>query len=384
MTKKLRVAVIYGGRSGEHEVSLQSAASVMEAMDREKYEVVPVKISKDGQWLLQGPSGAGNLSAGEIPGALLADPTRQGLVALDQQGVVTAPGNTGPGQVATPVNTGPLPGSLARVDVVFPVLHGPYGEDGAIQGLLELANLPYVGGGVAASAVGMDKGLMKAAFAYKGLPQAKFLTVLRNEWETDPKKIKQTVAVELGYPCFIKPANLGSSVGISKARTPEELVPAMYLAGKFDRKIIIEEFVNAREIEVAVLGNDDPRASVPGEIRPCNEFYDYKAKYIDGTSELMIPADIPPETAAEARRLAVEAFKAIDCAGLARVDFFLTKETGKLLLNEINTIPGFTKFSMYPKLWEATGIPYARLIDELIDLALERHRDKNRNVTSYK
>jgi D-alanine-D-alanine ligase len=382
MTKKLRVAVIYGGRSGEHAVSLQSAASVIEAMDREKYEVVPVKISKDGQWLLQRQTGAGNLGTVETPGTLLADPTRPGLLALDAQGIVTAPDTTASGQIATPASAGPLPADLAQVDVVFPVLHGPYGEDGAIQGLLELANVPYVGGGVAASAVGMDKGLMKAAFAYKGLPQAKFLTVLRKEWETVPEKIKQTVAVELGYPCFIKPANLGSSVGISKARTPEELVPAMDLAARFDRKIIIEEFVNAREIEVAVLGNDDPRASVPGEIRPCNEFYDYKAKYIDGTSDLMIPADIPPEAAAEARRLAVEAFKAIDCAGLARVDFFLTKDTGKLLLNEINTIPGFTKFSMYPKLWEATGIPYAGMIDELIALALERHRDKNRNATS--
>lgn len=372
MTKKLRVAVIYGGRSGEHEVSLQSAASVLEAINREKYDVVPVKINKTGRWLLQGHAADGALDGDEIPVALLADPTRQNPLTQ-------AP----PSGTETPAGAGPLSADLSRIDVVFPVLHGTYGEDGTIQGLLELANLPYVGGGVAASAVSMDKALMKAAFAHRGLPQGKFLAVLRKAWAAEPDKVSQTVAAELGFPCFVKPANLGSSVGISKARSPEELSRAMDLAARFDRKIIVEEFINAREIEVAVLGNDDPQASVPGEIIPGNEFYDYKAKYIDGTSGLLIPADIPPETAGQARRLAVEAFKAVDCAGLARVDFFLTKDTGRLLLNEINTIPGFTKFSMYPKLWEATGIPYDKLIDELITLALERHQDKNRNLTSF-
>lgn len=361
MTGKLRVAVIFGGRSGEHEVSLQSAASVLKAINREKFEVVPVKISKEGRWLLQGQTllhaqtDGGTHELKETPVNLLADPTLK--------------------------NTNTT--LLNEIDIVFPVLHGTYGEDGTIQGLLELANLPYVGGGVAASAVAMDKTLMKAAFAFNHLPQVKFIAVLRKDWQADPDKITQTVSGELGYPCFVKPANLGSSVGISKARNPAELVPAMNLAAKFDRKIIIEEFVDAQEIEVAVLGNDDPQASVPGEIRPCNEFYDYKAKYVDGTSDLIIPANIPPETAQQAQRLAVAAFKAIDCAGLARVDFFLTKDTGRILLNEINTIPGFTKFSMYPKLWEASGIPYDKLVDELINLAIERHADKNRNATSF-
>lgn len=372
MINKLRVAVIYGGRSGEHEVSLQSAASVMEAMDREKYEVIPVKINKAGCWLLQGQDTGEIINGGETHITLPPDPTGKGLVAL----------NKGLQAVAS-VNNPPVPLDLTQIDVVFPVLHGTFGEDGTIQGLLELANIPYVGGGVAASSVGMDKGLMKAIFAHKALPQAKFLAVLRKDWETSPDKVQRDVVENLGFPCFVKPANLGSSVGISKAHTPEEFGSAMNLAAKFDRKIIIEELINAREIEVAVLGNDVPKASVPGEIRPCNEFYDYKAKYVDGTSELVIPADISAETTDLVRRLAVEAFKAIDCAGLARVDFFLTKDTGELLINEINTIPGFTKFSMYPKLWEATGIPYARLIDELIALALERHSDKNRNATTY-
>ncbi|MHB8171352.1 MAG: D-alanine--D-alanine ligase family protein [Thermincolia bacterium] len=331
MTDKLRVAVIYGGRSGEHEVSLQSAASVMEAMDRKKYEVIPVKITKKGQWLFQGSY------TGE---------------------------------------TLPTTSQLKLFDVAFPVLHGTNGEDGTIQGLLELANIPYVGGGVTASAVGMDKSMMKSVFAFHGLPQAKFLTVLRSHWENNPAEVRQWVSAQLGYPCFVKPANLGSSVGISKANAPEELGAALDLAARFDRKIIIEEFIAAREIEVAVLGNDSPTASVPGEIRSLKDFYDYEAKYTDGNAELYIPADIPQDAIEQARRLAVAAFKAIDCAGMARVDFFLTKESDELLVNEINTIPGFTKFSMYPKLWEATGLNYSKLIDELIQLAIERHRDK--------
>ncbi len=329
MANKIGVAVIHGGRSGEHEVSLQSAASVMEAMDRNKYEVIPIKITKEGEWLLPEPS---------------------------------------------------IPFTFQGIDVVFPVLHGTNGEDGTIQGLLELANIPYVGGGVAASAVGMDKSLMKAVFAYHGLPQANFLTVLRQQWEKNPDTVKGEVAAQMGFPCFVKPANLGSSVGISKVSEPAELGAALDLAASFDRKIIIEEFIAAREIEVAVLGNDSAKASIPGEIKSKKDFYDYEAKYTDGNAQLFIPADIPPDTSEEARRLAVAAYKAIDCAGMARVDFFLTKETGKLLVNEINTIPGFTKFSMYPKLWEATGLSYPKLIDELIELALERHKDKSKSV----
>lgn len=361
---KTRVAVIFGGRSGEHEVSLLSAASVIEAINKDKYEVIPIGITKQGQWLTSNDAlqVLQNGTGEAIPTGLLGDPTKNKLVTFDAK-------------------TNEI-SDLGNIDVIFPVLHGTFGEDGTIQGLFELANIPYVGAGVLASSAGMDKAIMKALFAQKGLPQCKFLAFLRKEWETDPANISHQIASELGFPCFVKPANLGSSVGISKATNLEELKSAMNNAAKYDRKIIIEEFIDGREIEVAVLGNDEPVASVPGEIVFSNDYYDYNAKYADGKSQMRIPADIPYDIANKVRQYAVEAFKAIDSSGLSRADFFITKSTGQIYINEINTLPGFTKFSMYPKMWEATGIPYDKLIDKLIELAMERHADKNRNLTS--
>ncbi|HHY60269.1 MAG TPA: D-alanine--D-alanine ligase [Clostridia bacterium] len=367
MSGKLRVVVLFGGRSGEHEVSLQSAASVIKALDKEKYEVLPVGITKEGSWLV----GAGpeevrehGFGADLLPVTLSCDPQDPRFVPL------RAPG--------------PYAGELGKpIDVVFPVLHGTYGEDGSVQGLLELAGLPYVGGGVASSAAGMDKVLMKKLFAYHGLPQARFVSVLRRDWEQRPQRVLALVEEEIGYPCFVKPANLGSSVGISKAKDREGLVQALQEAAQYDRKLVVEEFIDGREIEVSVLGNDDPQVSVPGEIIPCNEFYDYEAKYLAADSKLIIPADLPEPVVAEIRRLAVEAFQAIDCAGMARVDFFVGRKDQRVFINEINTIPGFTRISMYPKLWEAAGLPYPRLLDRLIELALERHRDRSRNRYAY-
>ncbi len=365
---KLRVAVIFGGRSGEHEVSLASATSVMDNLDRSKYEVIPVGITKDGRWLLDGEPmkelKAGYAKAGEEPA----------LVSLSPQSSQLAP--------ADPAGQAHAPSKLA-VDVAFPVLHGTYGEDGTIQGLLEMAGVPYVGAGVLASSAGMDKAIMKALFLQEGLPMAKHLVLMRREWEADPEGVMDRIEESLGYPCFTKPANLGSSVGISKATDRPELEKALAEAARYDRKLVVEQGLDVREIECSVLGNDDPVASVPGEIVPCNEFYDYKAKYVGEGSTLLIPAPVPPETTEEIRRLAVAAFKAVDCSGMARVDLFIEKGSGKVYLNEINTIPGFTKISMYPKLWEASGLPYARLIDRLIELALERHQEKMRNQTTY-
>lgn len=369
---KLRVGVIFGGRSGEHEISLISARSVMEAMDPDRYEIVPIGITPDGLWvmgesavaLLNG-SFPGATAAGVRPAALLADPSRQALLEL-------APAEQGE-QVLTSL---PL-------DVVFPVLHGPYGEDGTIQGLLELANLPYVGAGVLASAVAMDKAVAKAVFRAYGLPVVPYWVIKRQGWEEDPAGTVAEIERAIGYDCFVKPACLGSSVGITKAHHRAELEKALRVAAAYDRKIIVEKAVPAREIEVSVLGNDAPMASVPGEIVPCREFYDYRAKYIEGRSELLIPAPLSDALAERIRELAVRAYTAIDCAGMARVDFLLDRETLEPYVNEVNTIPGFTSISMYPKLWEASGIPYAELIDRLIDLALERHVDKNRSRTRY-
>lgn len=369
MANKIRVGVIFGGRSGEHDVSLMSARSILNAMDKEKYEVIPIGITREGRWLLTGdPMKAlesGVTAGGGVPVALVGDPTRRDLVQVD------------PSPADAP------PRGIPQIDVVFPVLHGTYGEDGTIQGLLELANIPYVGAGVLGSAVGMDKAVAKALFERRGLPVAAYQLVMRREWESDSLPIIEQLEQRFGYPCFVKPANLGSSVGVTKAHNRDELVRALNLAARYDRKILVEEAINAREIECSVLGNDDPIASVPGEIVPSREFYDYEAKYIDDGSDLIIPANLPPEVATEIRHLAVEAFKALDCAGMARVDFFLDRDTGRVYVNEINTIPGFTKISMYPKLWEASGIPYPELIDRLIRLAIERHRDKNRSTTYF-
>jgi D-alanine-D-alanine ligase len=368
LENKLRVGVIFGGRSGEHEVSLRSAESIINALDRDKYEVVPIAITQAGKWLAS--SEATNLLPSSVIEtadqrvAIFGDPTERGLARF-----------TGAGKAD----------ERDKLDVVFPVLHGTYGEDGTIQGLLEMADVPYVGCGVLGSAAGMDKVVMKRLFREAGLPIVEFVHFLRTQWEADPLLIELRVAEEIGFPCFVKPANLGSSVGISKATDAKTLNEAIALAAKFDRKIVVERGVDAREIEVSVLGNDQPRASLPGEIIPQSaDFYDYKAKYVDANgARLMIPADLSEEQTAEIQRLAVLAFQAIDGAGLGRVDFFLERETGKLLLNEINTMPGFTSISMYPKLWEASGIGYGELIDRLIELAFERHHEKSRNLTSY-
>lgn len=369
--RKVRVAVIFGGRSGEHEVSLASAASVMQAMDKEKYEIFPVGITRSGRWL----------AAGDAMQALQSGAAERALLGPGEE-PQTDRALEVPGQRAALV-PGMEETRFPEVDVVFPVLHGPYGEDGTLQGLLELAGIPYVGAGVLGSALGMDKVAMKDVFRARGLPVADYVHLLAREWRSSPAEWIARIEAELGYPCFVKPANLGSSVGITKAHDRGELERGLEEAAQYDRKLLVERGINAREIEVSVLGNDEPEASVPGEIIPSNEFYDYAAKYLDGQSQLLIPAPISAEQTRRARELAIEAFKAVDCAGMARVDFLLCRDTGELYLNEVNTIPGFTSISMYPKLWEASGLPYPQLIDRLIELALERHEERRRLRTEY-
>ena len=374
MTYKTRVGVVFGGRSGEHEVSLASARSVMAAIDTSKYEVVPLGITHSGQWLTSGDPMA--FLTAQSSTVATADPAAQTSGA--EFSVDSSPG---PGRELVPGATGKR---FPLLEVVFPVLHGPYGEDGTIQGLLELAGVPYVGCGVLASALAMDKIASKKVFEAHGLPVTPYWPLARVAWETDPEAAIAEVERALRYPVFVKPANLGSSIGISRARDRSELRGALAEAARYDRRLLVEEAVpTAREIECSVLGNEEPIASVPGEVIPCNEFYDYAAKYLDGESQLVIPAPLPAETTALVRKIAVQAFRAIDGAGLARVDFLLNGSTGELYLNEINTMPGFTKISMYPKLFEATGISYRELVDQLIELALERHADKNRSATSY-
>jgi D-alanine-D-alanine ligase len=368
MSRKIVVGILFGGRSGEHEISLMSARGVMDAIDTDKYEVVPIGITKEGRWLASGdPHRA--LSSGvetaSSPAALLAEPTEHGLMRLEEKV---------PGILAT---------RLRQIDVIFPILHGPFGEDGTVQGLLELANMPYVGAGVVASAVGMDKVLFKDIMRAHGLPVVDGLAVKRKEFRQSPEDTLDHIEREIGYDCFVKPANLGSSVGVSKAHNRADLRAALESASLYDRKLLIERAVDAREIEVSVLGNDNPVASLPGEIVPCNEFYDYAAKYLDGESALLIPAPVPDLLRERIQVLALDAYKAIDCAGMARVDIFLDKHTDELYINELNTLPGFTPISMYPKLWEASGLSYAELIEQLIELALERHNDKQESATSY-
>src|SRR5215211_5723714 len=344
--------VVFGGRSGEHEVSLASARAIMEAL-KGRHEVVPVGITRSGRWI----------SAG--------DPMRE-LESRSKE--ITGAYDSGDPEDAGPPASGRLPVTLGSVDVVFPVLHGPYGEDGTIQGMLELAGIPYVGSGVLASAVGMDKLTMKKIFAHHGLPQVEWLGLTRKEWEEDGGTWVRRIETSLGYPCFVKPANLGSSVGINKARDAGELRGALDEAAALDRRLIVEAGVDAREIEVSALGNEVAEVSVPGEIIvKKNEFYDYEAKYVEGGMELVVPADITDEATAEIRRIARTAYEALDAAGMARVDFFLERDTGRLLLNEINTIPGFTPTSVFSRLWAASGLPYEALLDRLIRLALERH-----------
>ncbi|HEX9122366.1 MAG TPA: D-alanine--D-alanine ligase family protein [Actinomycetota bacterium] len=364
-----RIAILFGGRSAEHEISCISARSVMDALDPERYEVVPIGVTKDGRWQLA-PGGPPALPAGSAGGALPAVVPASGAeVALDQDPEARA-------LVAED-------GSRTEIDVVFPVMHGPYGEDGSIQGFLEMAGIPYVGAGVLASAVGMDKAVQKVLFANAGIPVVEHEVVHEREWEEDPEAV-EAKAAHLGYPMFVKPSTLGSSVGITKVHRHGDLAGAMEEALRYGRKVVLERSVEgAREIEVAVLGNDDPVASVAGEIVPkgAHEFYDYDAKYTDEHgAELLIPADLPAGVLGEVQRLAVAAFLAVDGAGMARVDFFLRSD-GSLLLNEINTIPGFTQISMYPKLWEASGMPYAELVDRLVELALERFESERKRGT---
>ena len=377
--KKLRVGIIYGGRSGEHEVSIASAAAVVQNLDKQRYEAIPIRIEKDGRWIIADRLPASSSAAEVIEQSRAQTAQRLGRGGREAH-LVAHPGDE---QIMT-IERGNSPAITGlALDVVFPVLHGPYGEDGTVQGLLELANIPYVGAGVLSSAVGMDKAVAKLVFAAKGLPQSPYLVVLRSEWMAAPAKIKKDVSSKLGYPVFVKPANLGSSVGISKAKSEADLPGAIETAAEFDRKIVIEAAVpNAREIEIAVLGNDKPEVSVPGEVIPSREFYDYEAKYLDDTSQTIIPADLPAKVTAEVKRLAVEAFSALDCAGMARVDFLMDRATGKLYVNEINTIPGFTTISMYSKMWAASGVPYPELLDRLITLARERHAEKQQIRTS--
>jgi len=395
---KLRVGILFGGRSGEHEVSLLSAASVVNAIDKTKYEVVPIGITKDGRWLtaehaerlLKGKGEGGEdvratqtqLRAGD-PGA-----TPGAAVLATGESVVVPPEparrDAGLAPFQTDANLRRASDRAINVDVIFPVLHGTFGEDGTIQGLLELADIAYVGAGVLGSSAGMDKDIMKSLFRAAGLPIVKHVTVLRSQFEGGLKKTQRQVESNLKYPVFVKPANLGSSVGISKAHDRKELGPAIAEAAKFDRKIVIEEGVGgkrnkAREIECAVLGNDDPKASIAGEIVPCKEFYDYDAKYLAEGSDLVIPAKITKAEMKTAQRLAIAAFQAVDCTGLARVDFLMDPKSRRIYVNEINTMPGFTAISMYPKLWAASGVPYPELIDRLIRLGIERHEDKKRN-----
>jgi D-alanine-D-alanine ligase len=392
--KKLRVGILFGGRSGEHEISLLSAASVFKAIDPNKYEVVPIGITKDGRWLTASDAERllhGKAGEGARPTLRAGDPDTTASAAVLQNGEAVVfppePHNSSmtPFQTEAPVRR--ASDRAINVDVIFPVLHGTFGEDGTIQGLLELADLPYVGAGVLGSAAGMDKDIMKSLFRAAGLAIVKHVTVLRSEWESAPKKVQKLVESNLKYPVFVKPANLGSSVGISKARDRKELGPAIDEAAKFDRKIVIEEGVGgkknkAREIECSVLGNDNAQASVPGEIVPSAEFYDYSAKYLDEGSQLIIPAKLTKAEIKKVQELAIAGFRAVDCSGLARVDFLMDPKSRKIYLNEINTMPGFTSISMYPKLWAASGVEYSELISRLIQLGLDRHAEKKRNQYS--
>jgi len=355
-SRKLRVGVLFGGRSGEHEVSLASASSIIRGLDPQKYEAVPIGITKEGHWLI------GEGAQKMLPEVLRtgqrvimsADPTESALMPID---------GSARGQ---------------KLDVIFPVIHGTFGEDGTMQGLLELAGLPFVGAGVLGSAIGMDKDIAKKLMQVAGIPVVPWIAVQRADWERQPKEIRRAIEKKFKYPVFVKPATLGSSVGMTKVHSRAELGPALDLAAEFAMKIMVERAVSAREIEVSVLGNHDPRASIPGEIVPHREFYDYAAKYLEEGTQLLIPAKLKKSEVKKVQTMAITAFRALELSGMARVDFFIEKRGGKIFLNEVNTIPGFTSISMYPKLWEANGIPFRELVSKLIDLALEQHREKAR------
>ncbi len=367
--KRVRVAVMFGGRNSEHEVSLRSARAVMEALDQERYDIVPIGIDKEGRWVVGGD-----------PLKVLEERSDRRLLGRDPESSVF--GNqetprTSRGRLpdmALPIGGAAVAGTHP-IEVVIPVLHGAYGEDGTLQGFLEIADVAYVGCGVLAASVGMDKGVMKATFAAAGLPQLPYVLVLRRDVDADPDSVVAALEAELDYPMFTKPANAGSSVGISKCNERQELLQGLLEACRHDRRLVVEQGIPVRELEVAVLGNDEPEASVVGEIIPGGEWYDYQDKYLGGTTQYAIPATLDPELAERVRDLAIRAFKAIDGAGMARVDFLLHKETGELYLNEVNTFPGFNAISMYPKLWEASGLPYGKLLDRLVELARERHAD---------
>jgi len=373
--KKLRVGVIFGGRSGEHEVSIRSARAIVESIDRRKFEVVPIAITEEGKWLAPAqsaqllPAAVHELVSADGPArgdvALIGDPSHKGLISLDVDSETLV---------------------AEKLDVVFPALHGTYGEDGTLQGLLEMADVPYVGCGVLASSCGMDKVAMKALFVQAGLPICKHLWFLRSQWRSNPAKVLRKVVADLGLPCFVKPANLGSSVGVSRATDRKSLSEAIDLAAQYDRKIIVEEEVVAREIECAVLGNDEPQASLPGEYVVLDEaarFLDYTEKYTStGRVSFVVPAPVSKTVTTQIQRMAIRAFQSIDGAGLARVDFFLPRNGGELVINELNTMPGLTEVSGYPKMWAASGLPFTRLLETLIDLAFERHREKSLTKTS--
>jgi D-alanine-D-alanine ligase len=366
---KLKVGVLFGGRSGEHEISLLSARAILSAMNPDKYEVIQVGITHDGLWLI-GENVLEKFSEGNslndlTPATMLADPSRQGLYAI---------------QIA---DQGELIRQISKLDVVFPVLHGTYGEDGTIQGLFELAEIAYVGAGVLGSSLGMDKGVFRDIMRANNIPQVETLVILRDDIARSLDEVIEKAESLAAYPLFTKPANLGSSVGITKCQNRSDLMEGLMDACRYDRRILVERGLQAREIEVSVLGNDEPIASVPGEVIPSADFYSYEAKYIDDRSELLIPAPIPFEISQQVREIAIRAYKAVDCAGMARVDFLLDKDTGEVFLNEINTIPGFTKISMYPKLWEASGLSFEDLVNRLIELALERRADRDRTEWRY-
>lgn len=368
------MGLIFGGKSGEHEVSLASAQSVANALDKNKFDLVMIGVTKEGRWLV-GDSALQQLAA--------ASPTPLLKISNDESETASR-GISSQELILVAANAIAQSSPLGEIDVAFPLIHGPLGEDGTVQGLLELIDLPYVGAGVAASAVGMDKGLMKAIFRAHDLPVADWIVILRSEFERQPEETIRRIENAFGYPCFIKPANLGSSVGVTKAHHWDELTQALANAARYDRKIIAERAIDGREIECSVLGNDDPVASVLGEIVPRREFYDYAAKYdANAETELIVPADLPGDTIRRAQEIAVRAFRAIDCSGMARVDLFLERASDRLILNEINTIPGFTSVSMYPRMWEKSGIAYPDLIERLIQLALERHAEKKKNQTTY-
>ena len=372
--KRLRIGVLFGGRSTEHEVSILSAQSIISAMDPDRFEAVPLYIDKNGRWLVGGSlkrlvSDDATRNYVYLP----PDPTQHSLVAA----------NNGPSQeLRSPARGGGQGGGLPPLDVIFPVFHGLNGEDGTIQGVLELANIPYVGAGILGSALGLDKVHMKQAFAAAGLPIVDYLSITRRKYEQDPDAFIALVEQRIGYPCFSKFANSGSSVGTTKAHDRAELAAGLRLAASFDRKLVVERAVDARELEVSVLGNDEPQASVVGEVVPAHEFYDYEAKYLDEGSRLLIPAPIESGVAEDVRVMALQAFQAVDAAGMARVDFFMERTTGRILVNELNTIPGFTRISMYPKLWDASGLAYPKLIERLVELAIERFNDKQRSQTA--